>query len=66
MDKMRKDAYEDHRAQVPFYPFRDEGEWELAKFLSAHLNQSEINQFLKSKWVCCDRFSGDHPDESPF
>ncbi|KAI6007529.1 hypothetical protein F5J12DRAFT_905461 [Pisolithus orientalis] len=29
---------------------RDEGEWELAKFLALNFTQSQMNQFLKLKW----------------
>ena len=64
MDKLQKDGYEEHRRHAPQYPFQDEGEWELAKFLSAHLTQTAINQFLKLKWVrhgkvylCCAHIS---------
>jgi hypothetical protein len=55
MDKLQKDQYEEHRRYVPQYPFQDEGEWELAKFLSTHLTQTAINQFLKLKWVRHDK-----------
>ncbi|KAI6106049.1 hypothetical protein EDD16DRAFT_1746620 [Pisolithus croceorrhizus] len=50
MDKLRKDEYKDHHMHVPHYPFQDEGEWELAKFLTTHLTQTEITHFLKLKW----------------
>ncbi|KAF8432114.1 hypothetical protein L210DRAFT_3650606 [Boletus edulis BED1] len=33
-----------------FYPFQDEGEWELAKFLALNLKKSQVSQFLKLKW----------------
>ncbi|KAG1796197.1 uncharacterized protein BJ212DRAFT_1206414, partial [Suillus subaureus] len=32
-------------------PFHDEGEWDLARFLVGNLNQTQINKFLKLKWV---------------
>lgn len=64
MDKLQKDNYKEHQRHAPQYPFQDEGEWELAKFLSAHLTQMAINQFLKLKWVhhgkfylCCTHIS---------
>ena len=63
LDKLRNDEYEDHRTHNPHYPFQDEGEWELAKFLATCLTQAEITQFLKLKWVCGDCFSGYYLDE---
>ncbi|KAI6022658.1 hypothetical protein EDC04DRAFT_2936511 [Pisolithus marmoratus] len=50
MNRLQKDKYEDHHTHVPYYPFQDEGEWELAKFLTTHLTQTEITHFLKLKW----------------
>ncbi|KAG1726841.1 hypothetical protein EDB19DRAFT_1943827 [Suillus lakei] len=34
----------------PYYPFHDEGKWQLGKFLVEHLTQTHINKFLKLKW----------------
>ncbi|KIM58745.1 hypothetical protein SCLCIDRAFT_127619, partial [Scleroderma citrinum Foug A] len=34
-----------------YYPFADEGEWELAKFLALNLNKTQVSQFLKLRWV---------------
>ncbi|KAG2086399.1 hypothetical protein BD769DRAFT_1373672, partial [Suillus cothurnatus] len=34
-----------------YYPFHDEGEWELGKFLVENLTQMQITKFLKLKWV---------------
>ncbi|KAG2087600.1 uncharacterized protein F5147DRAFT_781249 [Suillus discolor] len=33
-----------------YYPFHDEGEWEMAKFLVENLTQAQIDKFLKLKW----------------
>lgn len=65
LDKLRKDPYEGHRKLVPYYPFQDEGEWELAKFLSTHLTQAEMNEFLRLKWVSRDSSFQDHCSELP-
>ena len=51
LDKMKMDEYERRREHAMYYPFEDEAEWDLAKFLVRHLNQSEINKFLRLKWV---------------
>lgn len=51
LDKFRVDEHERHWEHIMHYPFTDEGEWELAKFLAHHLNQAAINEFLKLKWV---------------
>ena len=39
------------REKNPYFPFTDRDEWELAKFLYAHLTQTQINAFLKLHWV---------------
>ena len=51
LDRMRANEYERQREHQPYYPFMDEGEWELAKFLALNHTQTEMNQFLKLKWV---------------
>ncbi|KAF9219017.1 hypothetical protein BS17DRAFT_804598 [Gyrodon lividus] len=33
-----------------YYPFQDDGEWDLGKFLAKHLTLSAINEFLQLKW----------------
>ena len=52
LDRLKAYEYERHRTNVPYYPFQDEGEWDLAKFLTLNLMKSQISQFLKLKWVC--------------
>ncbi|KIK74667.1 hypothetical protein PAXRUDRAFT_174973 [Paxillus rubicundulus Ve08.2h10] len=49
-DKMKADQHKRHREHVIYYPFADDGEWELAKFLAKHLTQTAINEFLRLKW----------------
>ena len=51
LDKMQMDKHERHRKHAMYYPFEDEAEWDLAKFLVRYLNQSKINDFLRLKWV---------------
>jgi hypothetical protein len=51
LDKMQADIHERRREHVVHYPFADEGEWELGKFLLQHLPQAAIKDFLKLKWV---------------
>jgi hypothetical protein len=43
LDRLQKDPYKDRRKHAPYYPFTDEGEWELAKSLSTNLTQTQIN-----------------------
>jgi hypothetical protein len=50
-DKLQDDPYEYRRKINAYYPFHDEGEWELAKFLVENLTQAQIDKFLKLKWV---------------
>ncbi|KAG2086941.1 hypothetical protein BD769DRAFT_1632499 [Suillus cothurnatus] len=49
-DKLQDDPYEYRRKINAYYPFHDEGEWELAKFLVENLTQAQIDKFLKLKW----------------
>ncbi|KAG6372042.1 hypothetical protein JVT61DRAFT_8748 [Boletus reticuloceps] len=50
LDRLKGNQYERRRENVPYYPFQDEGEWDLAKFLALNLTKSQISQFLKLKW----------------
>jgi hypothetical protein len=36
-----------------YYPFSERKEWELGKFLSETLTQSQIDRYLKLQWVSC-------------
>ncbi|KAI6144394.1 hypothetical protein BKA82DRAFT_29322 [Pisolithus tinctorius] len=50
LDRMKASEHERRRQNQLYYPFADEGEWELAKFLALNFTQSQMNQFLKLKW----------------
>lgn len=50
-DRLQEDQYNYRREINAYYPFHDEGEWELARFLVENLNQTQIDKFLKLKWV---------------
>lgn len=50
-DRLQEDQYEYRRKINTYYPFHDEGEWELARFLVENLTQTQIDKFLKLKWV---------------
>ncbi|KAG1900153.1 uncharacterized protein F5891DRAFT_1128621 [Suillus fuscotomentosus] len=47
---LNPDQYEYRRKINTYYPFHDEGEWELARFLVENLTQTQIDKFLKLKW----------------
>ncbi|KAG1892914.1 uncharacterized protein F5891DRAFT_1131436 [Suillus fuscotomentosus] len=49
-DRLQDDQYDYRREINMYYPFHDEGEWELAKFLVENLTQAQIDKFLKLKW----------------
>ena len=51
LDQLDEDEYAGPRKENPYYPFEDEGEWDLGRFLVENLNQTQINKFLKLKWV---------------
>ncbi|KAG2044004.1 hypothetical protein BDR03DRAFT_930769 [Suillus americanus] len=48
---MENDQYAYCRRHAPFYPFQDQAEFELGKFLCEHLTQSDMERFLKLEWV---------------
>ncbi|KAG1827707.1 hypothetical protein EV424DRAFT_1471504 [Suillus variegatus] len=50
-DRLQDDQYNYWREINTYYPFHDEGEWELASFLIQNLNQTQIDKFLKLKWL---------------
>ncbi|KAG1883753.1 hypothetical protein F4604DRAFT_1878948 [Suillus subluteus] len=45
-----QDPYDYQRKINTYYPFHDEGEWELGRFLVENLTQTQIDKFLKLKW----------------
>lgn len=48
LQTMENDAYNDERLENPFYPFKSQGEWQLARWLSeSRLTQAQIDKFLK-------------------
>ncbi|KAG2100377.1 uncharacterized protein F5147DRAFT_747111 [Suillus discolor] len=47
---LQEDQYDYCRKINTYYPFHDEGEWELARFLVENLTQTQIDKFLKLKW----------------
>ncbi|KAG2738577.1 hypothetical protein P692DRAFT_201873865 [Suillus brevipes Sb2] len=53
LDKLDDDQYAHRRKINPHYPFHDEGEWELGKFLVENLTQTQMTKFLKLKWFDC-------------
>ena len=52
LGRLKKHEFERHCDHNVYYPFKDEGEWELAKFLALNLNKTQISEFLKLRWVC--------------
>ena len=51
LDRLKIHEHERRREHVIYYPFADEGKWELAKFLALNLNKTQVSQFLKLRWV---------------
>lgn len=47
LDHWKTNKYKRHHMHQVYYPFADEGKWDLAKFLALTLTKSEISQFLK-------------------
>ncbi|KAG1817122.1 uncharacterized protein BJ212DRAFT_1299292 [Suillus subaureus] len=50
LDRLDDDPYAYQRKINHYYPFHDEGEWELGKFLVENLTQTQMIKFLKLKW----------------
>jgi len=51
LDRLKENEHERRREHQIHYPFADEGEWELAKFLAMNLNKTQVSEFLKLRWV---------------
>ena len=66
LDRLKAYEYERCRTNMPYYPFQDEGEWDLTKFLTSNLTKSQISQFLKLKWVRDLSLSNFHALNSDF
>ncbi|KAG1718386.1 hypothetical protein EDD22DRAFT_983580 [Suillus occidentalis] len=47
---LQDDQYDYRRKFNTYYPFQDEGEWELGRFLVENLTQTQIDRFLRLKW----------------
>ncbi|KAG1825143.1 hypothetical protein EV424DRAFT_1280898, partial [Suillus variegatus] len=47
LDRLDGDPYVYQWKISHYYPFHDEGEWELGKFLAENLTQTQIIKFLK-------------------
>ncbi|KAG1721400.1 hypothetical protein EDB19DRAFT_1961240, partial [Suillus lakei] len=50
LDTLEDDQYAYRQKINCYYPFHDEGDWELGKFLVENLTQTQITKFLKLKW----------------
>ncbi|KAG1908813.1 uncharacterized protein F5891DRAFT_1206313 [Suillus fuscotomentosus] len=50
LDKLEDDEYAYWRKENTYYPFHDEAEWQLGKFLVENLTQTQIAKFLKLTW----------------
>ncbi|KAH7916830.1 hypothetical protein BV22DRAFT_973647, partial [Leucogyrophana mollusca] len=46
-EDMGSDPLEYRRSINPYYPFNDEDEWQLAKFLCETMTQAQIKRFLR-------------------
>ena len=52
LERFSNDEFAEERKDVPYYPFRDREEWELAEFLSnSTLSMSAIDDFLELELV---------------
>ncbi|KAG2039844.1 hypothetical protein BDR03DRAFT_831119, partial [Suillus americanus] len=59
-DRLQEDEYDYRRKINTYYPFHDEGEWELGRFLVENLTQTQIDKFLKLKWPHVVNTRGQH------
>ncbi|KAG1882719.1 hypothetical protein F4604DRAFT_1879390 [Suillus subluteus] len=50
LNRLDDDPYAYQRDKNRYYPFHDESEWELGKFLVENLTQTQMIKFLKLKW----------------
>ncbi|KAG6371059.1 hypothetical protein JVT61DRAFT_10596 [Boletus reticuloceps] len=50
LDRLRQNEHERrHEIQI-HYPFADEGEWSLAKFLALNMTKTQVARYLKLPW----------------
>ncbi|KAG1832538.1 hypothetical protein EV424DRAFT_1564026 [Suillus variegatus] len=50
LNKLEDDEYAYRCKENTYYPFHDEAEWQLGKFLVENLTQTQIAKFLKLTW----------------
>ncbi|EGO18433.1 hypothetical protein SERLADRAFT_444104 [Serpula lacrymans var. lacrymans S7.9] len=51
IQQIQKDDLAKYRKKNIYYPFKDRDEWDFVKFLCENMNRSQIDHFLKLKWV---------------
>lgn len=51
LERLDSDPYAQQRQENMFFPFASKDEWDLARFLSETLNQTETERFLKLNFV---------------
>lgn len=49
--RLAKDPLHSAREHSTYYPFPDRDEWEVGKFLTENMTQTEIDKYLKLAWV---------------
>ncbi|KAG1819057.1 uncharacterized protein BJ212DRAFT_1446201 [Suillus subaureus] len=50
LDRLEDDTYAYRQKINHYYPFQDEDEWELGKFMVENLTQTQMIKFLRLKW----------------
>lgn len=51
LQQLDQDQFAHRRIHNPYYPFADQDEWKLAKFINETMTLTQADQFLKLGWV---------------
>lgn len=51
LHEMSNDEYAQNRLENPYWPFPDEAQWKLSKWINDNLTLSQANDLLKMDWV---------------
>jgi hypothetical protein len=50
-EKMDDSEYGELRTKYPYYPFRDQDDFNMGRFCNSKLSKTDVDRFLKLQWV---------------
>lgn len=51
-ERMQQNEFDYRRQNNLYYPFQDQSEWELGRFICETMTGSDAERFFKLPWVC--------------